>query len=68
MKCPIRPTLAYNERELLTFPDRDCLQEECAWWRQEYPACAIYSMERALWAIATELGTIMQRLPKGGKT
>ena len=63
MKCPlfgVRVVIGGKEPK---HNWSDCIKEECAWWRKEYPACCIYSIERAMWAIAAELGTIMERMP-----
>lgn len=64
MKCPLASFYRSWPSGEIALQKEDCLKEECAWWRKEYPACCIYSIERALWAIAAELGTIMARMPE----
>lgn len=61
MKCPLRIQAYETEVGKFYHEAGDCLEGACAWWRKEYPACCIYSIERALWALATELGTIRAR-------
>ena len=67
MKCPLLTMGLVMRGGSWDSGDDACEGEECAWWRKEYPACCIYSIERALWTIAAELGTIQVRMPHGGK-
>ena len=63
MKCPLLLLGCYICDKEVSAKHEECLKEKCAWWRKEYPACCIYSIERAMWTIAAELGTIQARMP-----
>ena len=64
MKCPLLCVAAAVNNKRHPIEAADCLKAECAWWSNVSLACVFYSMERALWAITSEIRTIMARMPK----
>lgn len=62
MKCPLRFTLDYSEKGILSTPAKDCLKEECAWWDEEMAQCSINGLEPTLQHIALSLRDIAKEL------
>ena len=65
MKCPL--IVAGSKTMAVTPKDKsnDCLQEECAWWVNEYNRCAMNEAAISLGALAEHLSVIRDYGPGG---
>ncbi len=62
MKCPMLTMYAVTYSKPEAYQDRDCIQEECAWWDGHGGFCSILKIARHLAMVAPTLGDIAKEL------
>ena len=63
MKCPLRFTLDYSEKGILSTPVRDCLKEECAWWDSDREMCRVIGLDYHIALLTKVLLDIRDKMP-----
>jgi len=66
MKCPLMKAEAILPNGAYVRQQKDCIQEECAWWDARLSQCSIRSLVGWLDALSLELNQIKDKMPKGG--
>jgi hypothetical protein len=62
MKCPLLMLAQRAHDGSHTIPIADCIEEECAWWRQPGSRCAVLGLLVALQNIEYRLSDLLPAL------
>lgn len=66
MKCPLFCIGDYNLPSIKGSSDFDCLKEECAWWDDGTPGCALLAVAKSLQKIEGLFFELVNKMPLEG--
>jgi len=67
MKCPMLTMYAATSKRPEEYEDRDCLENDCAWWDKHSAKCTVLLVSQNLQLLLSAIVTGVTKMPHEGQ-